>query len=80
MTLNFGKLFVFSASDILPFINGLVVDDPLGSQPVRGSGSLKPSPLDSHGSAQGFLDVINLWRPVIVGDVEDEVLSVLCMA
>ena len=26
---------------------------------------------------RGVLDVSNLWRPVIVGEVEDEVLSVL---
>ena len=41
------------------------------------SGSVKPSPLGSRQSAQGILEMINLWRPVIV-EVEDEVLSVLC--
>ena len=47
---------------------------------MRGSGSVKPFPLGSRGSAQEILDVINLWRPMIVGEVEGEVLSVLCMA
>ena len=30
MTFNFGNLIVFSASNILLFINDLVVDDPVG--------------------------------------------------
>ena len=57
----------------LKWWKGIVVEST-----VRGSGSGKPSPLGSRGSTQGILDVINLWRPVIVGEVEDEALSVLC--
>ena len=34
----------------------------------------------SRGSAQWILDVINIWRPVKEGEVEDEVLSVLYRA
>ena len=30
MTLNFGNLVIFSARNILMFINDLVVDDPVG--------------------------------------------------
>ena len=40
---------------------------------MQGSGSVKPSPLSSRESAHGVPDVINLWRPVMVGDVEDGV-------
>ena len=47
---------------------------------VRGSGPVYPSPPRSRGSAQGFLDVRNLWRPGTEEKVEDEVLGVLCGA
>ena len=50
----------------------------LGTWPVRGSGSVYPSPLGSRRSAQEFLDVSNLWRPATEEKVEDEVLGVLC--
>ena len=52
----------------------------LGSYPVRGSGSVYQSLPRSRGSAQGFLDVSNLWRPGTEEKVEDEVLGVLCGA
>ena len=46
----------------------------------RGSGSVYPSPLGSRGSAEGLLDVSNLWRPGTEEKIEDEVLGVLCEA
>ena len=67
MILDFCNLTVFSRMRNLLFIGGLV-------------GSVKPSPLGSCGSAQGFLDVSNFSRPEMVEGVEDELLSVLCMA
>ena len=61
------------------FSHGRVVDDPFGLITCAKFWIHKPSPMVSRGSGQDFLDVINRWRPVTVGDVEDGVLSVLCM-
>ena len=41
---------------------------------MKGSGSENPSLLDSRGSAQGILDVSNLWRP----GTEEEKLRMKC--
>ena len=72
MTLNFGNLIVFSAGNILLFL--------MGSYPVRGSGSVFPSPPRSRRSRPEILDVSNLWRAGTEEKVEDEVLGAPCMA
>ena len=62
----------------------LLLSDDWVVEPVRGSGSVKPSPLRSRESAQCILDVINLEpEPVKEGEEEesekeDKVLGVLC--
>ena len=66
MTLNLGTLIVFNAGNILLFIDDLVV----GNQNF-------PVTLGSRRSAQGILDVSNLWRTGTEGKIEDEVLGVL---
>ena len=73
MTLKFGNLIVFSANNILPFINDLVVDDPV--RLITCEEALWISIPSS--SAQGSLDVSNLWRPGKEEKVKDEVLGVL---